>query len=57
MDHFIRNIAGVLSSSVCSVWMYNDFNFVHWIYGMQEFNTFLHSIPENTELFKQEALF
>ena len=26
------------------------------MYGMQEFNTFLHSIPENTELYKQETL-
>ena len=55
MDHFIRNIAGVLSSSVCSVWMYNDFNFVHWIYGMQEFNTFLHFYSgEYRAIYKQE---
>ena len=37
--------------------MYNDFNFVHWIYGMQEFNTFLHSIPENTELYLSKKLY
>ena len=55
MDHFIRSIAGILRFLLYA--KYNDFNFVHWIYGMQEFNTFLHFYSgEYRAIYKQEIV-